>query len=261
MIKEIVENRTLLSSLVIRDIKGRYIGSAMGILWNIITPILQLIVYTIVFSTIMKVKVGPQEGTTSFVAFLFCGLIPWNAFAETIQRSTMVIIENASLVKKIKFPTEILVIYLVISSFIHELIGLSVFIILLGWLGQLPHLPVLILPAIFALQLILTLGLSLLVSALNVYIRDIAHIMGLVMMVWFYATPIVYPFNMIPERFRFILYFNPMAILVTLYRNLFFLSGGVDLKLLIILFAYAVIFFAAGYTIFKMCKKEFVDLI
>jgi len=261
MLTDIINNRTLLFSLVIRDLKGRYIGSTMGIFWNVVTPLLQLLVYTIVFSTIMKVKPGPEEGTSSFVAFLFCGLIPWNAFAETVQRSAGVILENGNLVKKVKFPMEILVVYLVISSFIHELIALVLFLVLLTATGSLPHLPILLLPLVFILQLILTVGLAMIISTLNVYVRDVAHIMSIVMMVWFYATPIVYPLSLVPGKMKTLMFLNPVTSLVTLYRSLFFSSKIPDIHLFTSLLFFAVLFFVAGYALFMNRKDEFVDMI
>ena len=261
MFKNLAKNRDLLFSLVARDIKGRYIGSTLGILWNVITPILQLAIYTVVFSSIMKVKPGPEEGTSSFVAFLFCGLIPWNAFAETVQRSGGVVIENASLIKKIKFPTEVLVVYLAISSFIHQLIALSFFFVLLLVLGQFPHLRLLLLPAVFVVQFFLTVGLAMFVSAINVYVRDVSHIMGLVMMVWFFGTPIVYPLSLVPERLRVVMQLNPMTGLVTLYRNLFLSSSNLDIRMMAALLVSSAVFFLVGYTVFMRHKDEFVDLI
>jgi homopolymeric O-antigen transport system permease protein len=261
MIKDLIDNRELLINLVVRDIRGRYIGSTMGVLWNVITPILQLLIYTLVFSTIMRAKLGPDDGTSSFAAFLFCGLIPWNAFAETVQRSTSTIADNSNLIKKIKFPMEILVVYLAISSFIHELIALVIFLGLLVFLGELPGSYIMLLPAVFAVQLVMTVGLSLALSALNVYIRDVAHVVGLVMMIWFFTTPVVFPLGMVPYRLRLIMEINPMTSLVTLYRQLFFLNGAFDVRAFVNLCGFALLFFAVGYAIFMKHKDEFVDLV
>jgi len=261
MIKNLIDNRELLVNLVVRDIRGRYIGSTMGVLWNVITPILQLLIYTLVFSTIMRAQLGPEDGTSSFAAFLFCGLIPWNAFSETVLRSTSTIADNSNLIKKIKFPMEILVVYLAISSLIHELIAIVIFFGLLMFLGELPGAYILLLPVVFVVQLVMTVGLSLALSALNVYIKDVAHVMGLAMMIWFFTTPVVYPLGMVPYRLRLIMELNPMTSLVTLYRQLFFLDGAFDIRAFANLCGFALLFFAVGYAIFMKHKDEFVDLV
>ena len=122
MLKNIIGHRQLLWNFIIRDLKGRYVGSVMGVFWNVLSPMIMLATYTFVFSYVMQAKVPPGSGTDNFPIYLFCGMMPWLAFSESVQRSATVILDNASLVKKVKFPSEILVAYIVISSFIHEIL-------------------------------------------------------------------------------------------------------------------------------------------
>jgi lipopolysaccharide transport system permease protein len=251
----------LLYNFVSRDLKGRYAGSAMGFFWNILNPLILLGVYTFVFSYVLKNKLPRSTGTDSFPIFLFCGLMPWISFSEAVTRSTTVITDNASLIKKIKFPPEMLVVYIVISSIIHEMLALGIFFIFLVASGGHVSFYAALLPVIIVMQVMLTLGLSYLLSSLNVYIRDIPHIMGAAMMVWFFATPIVYPLESVPGLVRGVISFNPVAQLVEIYRDLL-LRGQLHSSMGLIYFAViSVALYILGSFVFSKFKKNFSDLV
>ena len=212
-----------LKQLVGRDFKSRYAGSALGLCWSIFQPIWQLLLFGFVFSTVLKV--GPVgERTGSFAIFLFCGLLPWLAIHEGLLRAATAITDNAALVSKLRFPAELLVVTVVLASLLHEAIAAAVFLAVLaategvGWRG----LPLLLIAV--PLQVALTVGLGLVLAAVQVYVRDVAAGLGLLLTGWFYLTPIVYPLAYVPEAYQPWLQANPLTALVGLYRQAF-LSG------------------------------------
>lgn len=210
----------VLKELVKRDFRGRYAGSVLGFAWSFVQPLWQLVLFSFVFSVVLRVSPA-GERTQSFGIFLFCGLLPWLAVQEGAMRSATVITDQANLVKKLSFPSEILVASVVLAALLHEAIAAAVFLLVLGLtqglsLGGLPVLLIAI-----PLQLCLTLGLGLLFASMQVFLRDIAQILTMVFGAWFYLTPIVYPLAYVPARWRGWVESNPMTALVQLYRQSF----------------------------------------
>jgi lipopolysaccharide transport system permease protein len=214
----------LLGEFTRRDFKGRYAGSVMGFLWSFVQPLWTLALFTFVFSVVMRIPRGTLELTDSFAIFLFCGLLPWMAIQEGITRATTAITENASLVKKMSFPSGLLVWAVVLAALLHEAIALGLFMVVLGVTGQFSLSGVWILLIAVPLQVALTAGLGFLAAAINVFFRDTAQINSMLLQGWFYLTPIVYPLGLVPERFAKYLALNPLTPLVTLYREA--LLGG-----------------------------------
>ena len=217
----------LLKELIKRDFQGRYAGSALGLVWSFLQPLWMLLLFTFVFSTVMKISLAGAR-TGHFAIFLFSGLLPWMALQEGVTRSSTAITDNSSLVKKLRFPAEILVLAVVLAALLHEAIAAAIFLGVLAFLGELTlgGLPLLLLA--LPLQIALTLGLGLLLGAVNVFFRDIAQVLGMVFTGWFYLTPIVYPAALVPARFRGWIELNPLTALVELYRQAF-LGGRVAL--------------------------------
>jgi lipopolysaccharide transport system permease protein len=214
----------LLGEFTRRDFKGRYAGSVMGFLWSFVQPLWSLALFTFLFSTVMKVSPGIGERTSNFAIFLFCGLLPWMAIQEGITRATTAITENAGLVKKMSFPSGLLVWAVVLAALLHEAIALGLFLVVLGVTGELSLSGLWILLVAVPLQVGLTVGLGFLAAAVNVFFRDTAQINTMLLQGWFYLTPIVYPLSLVPERFARYLKLNPLTALVTLYREA--LLGG-----------------------------------
>ena len=216
----IVRHRYLIRTLVLRDLKSRYVGSVMGLLWAVINPLILLAVFSFVFATIFKQRVA-SGGEESFFLFMFCGLWPWIAFQEGVSRSSLAMIDNAHFIKKVVFPSEVLVVSTVLSSFVQLVIGFALFFVLLIVSGQMGNVLYLtLLPVAFLLQLAFAIGLGWAVSSLTVFFRDIAEVVNALMMVWFYTTPIVYPASLVPPGFQFLLIANPMHHLLSIYRAL-----------------------------------------
>jgi len=246
----------LLRELVRRDFQGRYAGSLLGFVWSLVQPLWLIALFTFVFSTVMKVSpVGTR--TEHFAVFLFGGLLPWTALHEGVLRSSTAITDNASLVKKLRFPSEILVLAVVLAALLHEAIAAVVFVAVLLAVGELSvqGLPWLLVAV--PLQVGLTLGLGLLVSAVHVFFRDTAQLLSMLFQVWFYLTPIVYPLALVPERFRPWLELNPLTALVDLYRRAF-LGGAGGPGVWPLAIAVAVIL-SMGLWLFRSLKPTFVD--
>lgn len=223
----------LLRELVKRDFQSRYIGSLLGFLWAFLIPLWQLLLYSFVFSTVMKVSlVG--ERTESFAAFMFCGMLPWIAINDGLVRSATTITDNAQLVKKMSLPSRVLVLAAILGGVVHELVAAVVFVVVLAWTGDLHWGGLPLLLVLIPLQIGLTFGLGQLLCCIHTIFRDTAQALSLAMTGWFFLTPIVYPLGAlrsVPAPFGEILMWNPLTILVTLYRQALLAGGDADLSI------------------------------
>lgn len=254
-------HRNVIQRFIFRDIRGRYANSVMGISWAVIQPVVLLLLYTFVFSMILKVRLGGAEGTASFAMYLFCGMLPWLAFAEGVSRSASVILENVQLIKKVVFPSEILPAYVVGSALVMEFIGLVIFLIAVSIFYHVPGWTLLALPPVIALQVMFTLGLGWLVASINVFLRDVGQLLGLGLTLWMFLTPIFYPAEMIPPEFRFALTWNPMHHLIQAYRDVILDRQLPDFSQTLPLTLIALATFLAGSWFFRRSKNAFVDVI
>ncbi|HEX4953217.1 MAG TPA: ABC transporter permease [Thermoanaerobaculia bacterium] len=248
----------LLRELVHRDFEARYAGSLLGFLWSLLQPLWQLLLYGFVFSTVMRVPLT-GERTSSFAVFLFCGLLPWTAVHEGVLRGSTAITDNAPLVKKLRFPSQLLVATVVLSGLLHAAIGGVLFAAILAVRGELSWASLGWLLLAIPLQLALTFGLALVLAALHVFFRDIAQILGMVFMGWFYLTPIVYPLGLVPSTFRPWVEHNPLTALVALYRSAFLGRGGAGVPGLATLALTAVLLLGLGWWLFRRLQPSFVD--
>ena len=233
----------------------------MGLFWSVVHPLIMLVLYTFVFAMILKVKVGADEGTGSFALFVLCGMLPWNAFQEGLSRSAGVILENAALIKRTVFPSEVLPAYLVLSGLVNELIGLVILLLALLVTGHSLSPLLLLLPAIFLLQLLFTLGLSWVLAGINVFIRDVGQLLGLALTLWVFLTPIYYPSSLLPDGLRFLLVLNPMAGLVDAYRALILRGQPPNPSSMMVLVLFSIFAFAIGYAMFKKMQRAFADVV
>ena len=249
----------LLRELVRRDFQGRYAGSLLGFVWSLVQPLWMLLLFTFVFSTVMKVSPVGEVRTQYFAVFLFGGLLPWMALHEEVLRSSTAITDNASLVKKLRFPSEILVLAVVLAALLHEAIAASIFMCVLAVVGELSWggLPLLLVAV--PLQVGLTLGLGLLVSGLHVFFRDTAQILALVFNAWFYLTPVVYPLALVPERFRGGVELNPLTPLVGVDRQAILGGSVTPVPGTGALAVVVAVLLSAGFWLFRHLKGAFAD--
>lgn len=253
--------RWLFLNFLSREIKSRYVGSVSGFFWALLHPLALLAVYAFVFTTIFKVKFAELAGH-SFVEFVAVALWPWLCFQEGVQRGTLAIQNGAGLVKKVAFPHELLVYGAVFATYAVHLGGFVLVLIVLGFsegnlhFGSLPLVLIL-----FAIQLLFTSGLSLILAALQILLKDVEHFLAPVFMIWFYATPIVYSAVQVPAQIQQVMAWNPLAYFVTRIRELLMFGtnqlGWHDLEML----AVSILIFVAGRWFFNRLSPYFEDFI
>ena len=260
-IQKLIRHRGLIKSLVVRDLKSRYVGSAMGVFWSVIHPLVLLASYTFVFSIVMKHRLGPQAGTTSFAIYLFCGILPWLVFQETVTRSSNILVDHSNLITKTLFPAEILPVSVLIANLINHFIGLGIFLILsVFYLQRISWLIVLIPIYLFALSLF-ALGLSWFVASVQVFLRDTAQVLTVVLTFWFWFTPIFFDEQVLPQKLRVFMQMNPLAAVVTAYRNCLLNHEIPHLQSLLLLYVFAIVTFIGGGLFFKYTKRTFADVL
>jgi homopolymeric O-antigen transport system permease protein len=249
----------LLKEMVVRDIRARYAGSGLGIFWALGLPILWLLLYAWVFGLILRIPV--EKGFAGFPEFLLAGLLPWMAIQEGISRSASALTDNAAMVKKTLFPIETLVLSVIFAAMVNQAIAFLVFGVYVGLLGHL-SLPwlLLALPALLV-QTLLTFGVGCFVATVTTFVRDAGQAVGVLLTVLFYATPIVYPANLVPGRFRLILTINPLTHLIEWYRRAFTLHQLPDLTSVVYLVVVSGTAAALGGRLFWRARPHFADLI
>ncbi len=250
---ELYAYREMLKSLVQKDLKTRYKGSFLGFLWTFINPLMQLAIYALIFPFLMRVE------EKNYAMFLFVALLPWLFFSTSLQTSTDCIVENYNLVKKIYFPRQVLPLSVATGGLVNYIYGLIVVLVGLLIAGIPLTWNILFLPLLLLILYITVSGFCLMFSALNVYIRDLEHIVNIVTMAWFYATPIVYPLTMLPDWLQKILLFNPMTPLVQGFRNVIYYGVSPDLTEIVIAAIEAIIIFTAGVLIFNKMEPGFAE--
>ena len=251
--KELYHYRELLKTNVKKDIRGKYKGSFLGILWSFINPLLQVLVYALVFPYIMKVE------TENYLIFLICGIIPWTWFITSISQGTTSITNNANLIKKVYFPREILPISVVTSGLVNFLISCLIILIfvIFGGLGITWHL--VFLPLIIIVQYLFTLALIFVLSAVNVYVKDVEYIVAFIINMLFYATPILYTTEMFSGPILWLFRLNPLAHLINAYRDVFYVHHIPNLINLSILLGVSILLVVICYIIFKKLEKGFAE--
>lgn len=253
MIKNLYDYRELLKSNVKKEIRGKYKGSFLGVLWSFLNPLLQVAVYAIVFPYIMRVQ------TENYLQYLIIGIIPWTFFTTVINQGMIAVRMNAGIIKKVYFPREILPISVAVSGLINFFISCIIIIIfcLIGGIGISPY--IIFLPFIAIIQFFLTLGIVFALSAINIYIKDTEYLIQFLINMLFYATPILYPTTLFPENIRWLLYLNPLTELIDAYRNIFMYHQLPAINGIIYLIAITIIIFIVGYMIFKKLEKGFAE--
>lgn len=253
LVQDLKNYREFLKSNVKKDIRGKYKGSFLGVLWSFINPLLSVLVYAIVFPYIMKIKVE------NYLIYLITGIIPWTFFTSSINMGIISILSNADIIKKVYFPRIILPISTVTSCLVNFLI--SCVIILLFCIGSGLGLSIhlLWLPIIAIIQYVMLLGFTFILSAIEMYMRDIEHIVNFILSMAFYVTPILYTPDIFPENLSWVLKINPMAYLVNAYRSIFFYQEMPDLMGVGIVSIFSIAIFFVGYFIFEKLQKGFAE--
>ena len=250
--------RGLIQSLVARELKARYRGSILGFFWSFINPLLLLLVYSFVFNYILP---ADWKGIEHYELFLFCGILPWTWFSASLLESSGVLISGGNLIKKVLFPAEILPIVTVLANMVHFFLGLPILALFLVYFQRPLHLVELAwFPITVLVQLLLTLGCALILSALTVHFRDIRDILSNLMTFWFFATPIIYPYLQMQDWQMRLLNLNPFTHLAITYQEILYFQGPVGHWFwLLVLGAISMVFCLFGYFVFDRLRDTFAE--
>ena len=254
LLRELYDYREMIFSLVQRDLKGRYKGSLLGFLWTFLNPLLQLCVYTLVFSVIMR------NGIEDFYLFLFVALVPWMFFSACVASAAGLIRAQQDMVKKIYFPREVLPVAFVTSQFINMFYSLLVVLAVLMIAGKgINIFAVLSLPIIMVIEYVMALGIALITSAITVYFRDMEYLLGIITMAWQFLTPIFYSVDMVPARLMLVFNLNPMTSVIIAYRDILYYKQLPKMETLIQAIICGILLLAAGLFVFGRLKRHFAD--
>lgn len=251
----------LILSLTKRELAARYKGSVLGIIWAILTPLVMIAIFTVIFAGIFKAKFNASDSPWDYALYLFCGLLPWNAFQESLNLSANSVVNRANLVKRVVFPLETLPVAQTLAAIASQMFGTVALLLGIILIRRDLHLTTLYLPLLLIPQLVLTLGGAWLLASLGVFIRDIVQGIGLVLMAWMYLTPIIYPETIVPDAYRPFINFNPFTPLVRSYRRIMLDGAAPDWTGLAYFAAFAVIVFVIGYWWFARTRKNFADVV
>ncbi len=251
--KDLYNYRELLKTSITKDVGGKYKHSFLGVIWSFINPLLQIAVYALVFQVILKSNIE------NYAVYLCCGLVPWQYFSSVVLRGAATIIDNGNIIKKVYFPREILPISVVASEGVNFLISTTIILgfVIFGGIGLSWN--ILWYFLILAVQIIVSIGVALIVSSLTVYFRDLQHLLGIVIQLLFYGTPIVYAASAVPANLQWLVKINPMSYLIESYRNIFYNKTTPDFKGLVIAFVMGLVLCICGYFIFRKLEKRFAE--
>lgn len=253
-IKELFAYRQMIISLVHRELRGRYKGSVLGFLWTFINPLLQLVVYTMVFSVIMR------NNIEKYYMFLFVALVPWSLISAAMVNGSTCIVSTPDMVKKIYFPREVLPLANTVSNFVNMLLCfIVVFVVLIVTNFGVNFQALLYMPVIMIVEFVLALGIALLTSALTVYMRDVAYILSIIAMAWQFLTPIMYSSDMVPEELLPIFRMNPMTPVIEAYRDILYYKVCPDLSTLTSAAFFGIVIFIVGELVFSKLQRGFCE--
>ncbi len=253
LINDLKQYKEFLKTNVKKDIRGKYKGSFLGVLWSFLNPLLSVLVYAIVFPYIMRVKVE------NYLIYLITGIIPWTFFTSSINMGMNSVLYNSNIIKKVYFPRIILPISSVTSCLVNFLISCIIILVFCLGSGVGISIHLLWLPIIAIIQYILQLGLAFILSAIEIYMRDIEHIVNFLISMLFYATPILYTPDTFQGDLTILLKLNPLTYLMSAYRNIFFYHQNPSIKGLGLVLTISLVFFFVGYFIFEKLQKGFAE--
>lgn len=244
-----------------RDFSRNYRSSHLGFLWALLNPLLMIILFMVVFSYIRPFREVTGDSALNFGLYLYCGLLPFLAFSETLSKSVSSIRNNSALIQKVVFPVEILPLTRTITIQVDKLFGLGMLIIVVAIWAQRVEWTILLLPLLIAIQLVFLLGLSYLFAVIGTYMPDVKGFLRAFVRGVFFATPIIWPESLLPESLRFLVDYNPLAVLVRAHRNLILEGQLPDLSSVLWFSVFAAALCLVGFAIFVRVKHEFADLL
>jgi lipopolysaccharide transport system permease protein len=254
----LVERRELLGDFAWRQLRSRYKGSVLGFGWNFLIPLLQLVVFWILFGVLLDSRPRTATGEQSYAVFLFVGLLPWTFFANALQMGAASIVSNATIVKKVRLPLQLLPAASVLSALVNFALSLVVLFAVLVVFGPRHPEGLVWLPLLIAVQIVINLGLAYVLSALNVYFRDVEHILGVVLLAWYFLTPVLYPISVANDpRELLLLQLNPMTGVIVGYQRALLDGLPPDWPMLGYSAGVALALFVIGFAYFRRAKDDF----
>ena len=254
---EVWRQRELLYFLVWRDLKVRYAQATLGVAWAVIQPIVAVAIFTVIFGLFAKL---PSDGLP-YPVFAYAAILPWTYFSEAVRRSSFGLVGDSELVKKVYFPRLIIPMANIFSPLMDFAVSLGVLVLLMLWYGLTPTANLLAVPALLMLTAALALAIGLWLGPINVRYRDVMHTLPFVLQIWMYATPIVYPLSMVPERFKLLYSLNPAVGLVEGFRWAVLGKGTLDTLSLTISAVVTVVLLVGGLLWFRREERQFADVI
>jgi len=251
----------LVLSLARRELMARYKGSALGMVWAIITPVVTIAIFTFIFAGLFRARFGAGGTPWDYALYLFCGLLPWTMFQESLQTSATTIVNHANLVKRVVFPLETLPAAQTLAALGNQFFGTIVLLVATLVIERQLHLSALWWPILLVPQLLLALGGAWLLASLGVFLRDIGPVISLTLMAWMYLTPIIYPESIVPSRYRKFIEANPFTPLVRSYRRIFLEGQPPDWPGLAYFAAFSIVICIIGYWWFAKTRRNFADVI
>lgn len=263
MVVSLWRNRGLVKVLIQREVLGRYQGSVLGILWSFFNPVFMLAVYTFVFSVVFKARWGiaGSESKAEFALVLFAGMLMFNLLAECVSRAPNLILANVSYVKKVVFPLEILPWVSLGAALFHMLISFAVWLVFFCVILGVPPFTIMLFPLLLVPFGLLILGISWFFASLGVYLRDVAHVIGIAITALMFLTPIFYPLSAIPESYRRILYLNPLTFIIDQTRDLLIFGRGMAWGNYWLLMLFSLLLAWLGFSWFQKTRKGFADVL
>jgi len=259
LLKELWDYRGFIKGSVKREFQLNYQNSMLGAAWTIINPLAMIVVYTVIFSKVMKTRLPGNAGTFSYSIFLCSGLFTWNLFVEITCKTQNIFITNANLIKKLSFPRITLPVVVVLNALINFLIGFSLFIIFLIITGNFPGWVFISILPVITLQIIFSIGVGIILGILNVFFRDVGQLYSVILQFWFWLTPIVYSPTIIPEKMRLGLKVNPMASIMNAYQGIFVEKQIPQWHSLIYPVVLGLILCMIGIKLYIRCSADMVD--
>jgi lipopolysaccharide transport system permease protein len=259
MLRSIWSFRGFISGSVKREFQSRYRNSLLGAAWTVLNPLAMIVVYTVIFSQVMKAKLPGVDNNFAYSIYLCAGVLTWGLFAEVVGRAQNVFVEHANLIKKISFPRICLPVIVVLNAAVNFAIIFGLFVLFLIASGGFPGMSFIAMFPVLAIQIVFSVGLGITVGVLNVFFRDVGQFFGVLLQFWFWLTPVVYPASILPESVRSYISWNPMAPLVAAYQNILVHGKWPDWGSLLIPAVLAVLFCAIGMRLFRKRVGEIVD--
>ena len=254
---ELGRRHELLWHMTVRHLRGQYKQSVLGYAWAFVNPLSLMLILSFVFSTILRI---PSQGIP-YPLFVMTGLIPWLFFSGAVSAATESVAGASALVTKVYFPREILPIAAVFTKLVDLFFGLIILVGLMVYFGYAPSETLAWVPVLLVIHLLFTLGMSFPLAALNLYLRDVRFLVGVVLTLWFYLTPVMYPLDIVPDRYIFIYNLNPNALLIDSYRRVVLLDQSPGLDRLLLGLSISTVTLLIGYYLFKKMERGFADSI